>query len=58
MPQRSSPGLLPGSVRKNANLPRIKRNEFNKAINSLVEMDCIELSGSTVWLREWVCIKY
>lgn len=32
--------------------------EYQRAVNRLVEMKCIELDDGIIWLREWVRVKY
>jgi len=39
-------------------MPPIKREAFDQAVNTLSSLDCIELEGGIIWLREWVRIKY
>ena len=39
-------------------LAPLSRNEFDGAVNRLLEMKCIEIKGGVIWLREWVCIRY
>jgi hypothetical protein len=46
------------SLIKNHGLPLIKRETFDQAINKLRSLECIELDGGVIWLREWVIIKY
>jgi len=35
-------------------LERIDENVFEKALNSLSDLECIEIESEEVWLREWV----
>lgn len=38
--------------------PPLSRQEYDTAINRLLQMECIEMDGGVIWLREWVCAKY
>lgn len=46
------------STRRNANISSLKKDEYNNAINRLVQIGCIELSDSIIWMKECVNIKY
>lgn len=39
-------------------LPELANTEYNKAINQLLKMGCIEMSSGVIWLREWVRVSY
>jgi len=39
-------------------MPPIQRDTFDRAVNKLSSLDCIELEAGIIWLREWVRIKY
>ena len=39
-------------------LKELSKSEYTKIINDLLDMDCIEIEGGIIWLREWVKITY
>jgi len=45
-------------VRGRYELPPLTSNQYASAINRLVSIDCVELEGGIIWLREWVQKKY
>lgn len=45
-------------LRATYSLPPLSQAQYAAAINRLVEIDCVELEGGVVWLREWVRVKY
>ena len=45
-------------VRGRYELPPLTANQYASAINRLVSIECIELEGGIIWLREWVQKKY
>lgn len=38
--------------------PEITSLKYNKLIDSLVKIRCIELTAEVIWLREWISKKY
>ena len=45
-------------VRDRYALPPLTANQYASAVNRLVSLECIELEGGIIWLREWVRKKY
>ncbi len=46
------------TLAKTHGLPAIKKEEFTRIINKLLSLECVEIEGGVIWLREWVRIKY
>ena len=45
-------------VRANYSLPALTRGQFAAIVDRLIRIKCIEIKDGTIWLREWVRIKY
>lgn len=45
-------------LRATYSLPPLTRGQFTSVIDRFVQIDCIELDDGTIWLREWVRVKY
>lgn len=45
-------------LRATYSLPPITQGQFRSIVDRLVSIDCIELEDGTIWLREWVRLKY
>ncbi len=46
------------ALRAHCALPQLTPAEYNKAINRLLAMGCIEMNNGIIWLREWVRVSY
>jgi len=46
------------AARTGMGLAPLSGNEFDGAVNRLLEMKCIGIEEGVIWLREWVCIRY
>lgn len=45
-------------LRASYSLPALTQGQFISIIDRLVRIQCIELKDGTIWLREWVRVKY
>ena len=46
------------AARAQCGLSELSRHRYNKAINRLLAMECIEIDNGIIWLREWVRVSY
>jgi hypothetical protein len=46
------------ALREKIGLPLLVRKDFDRAVNRLLGMKCIEIDKGVIWLREWVRIQY
>jgi hypothetical protein len=45
-------------VRREVGLVELSKADYSAAINRLTRMECIDMTGGLIWLREWVRIVY
>lgn len=46
------------SARLECGLPAISRDSYQKAVDRLLKLQCVEMKDGWLWLREWVRVTY
>jgi hypothetical protein len=50
--------LRANEIRTRSNLTTLTNSDYNRAINRLLSLDCIEMNNGIIWLRESVQLAY
>ena len=45
-------------LRRRCDEPELSEHEYNKVIDDLIRLECVEVTAGVIWLREWISKKY